>query len=161
MSKIALFPILFSLALAVDAGAALIATADCEQLGSPCNSESNVESLLGQDVYLIWEAEEGVVSGQISYFDGDGNPIADPFAGGVTEGSWLWGGEGIALYASAKSAGMLNLYDDNSWALGRGISNLKIWGVPGSSVPEPSAAAVFALGFGFVNAAIGKRKQRN
>lgn len=160
MSKIALIPILFSLAFAVNASADLIATADCKQLSSPCNSESNVESLLGQDVELVWEAEEGVLSSQIAYLDVDGNPIADPFASDVKTGSWLWSGGGVVLYASAKAANVLNVYDDNSWSFSRGISNLKIWAAAGPAVPEPSAAVVFALGFGMVNAGIRNRARR-
>lgn len=160
MSKIAVIPILFSLACATNASAALIATMECQAGISPCNSESNVESLLGQDVELVWESAGAIVPGQVSILDDSNSAIADPFASDLQAASQLFGGDGFSLFASFASFNFLNLYDGSSWYFPDGISGIKIWRRPCSAVPEPSSALVFALGFGMLNARIRKRARR-
>jgi hypothetical protein len=158
MSKIAVLPIVFSLALAVNASAALIGTMGCQDGLSSCNSESNVEGILGQDVQLVWESGGGMSASQISTF-GD-SQIMDPFASNAMAGSWFGGGDGNILYASTASSNTLSVYGGTSWSFPSGSWNFKFWTRPCSAIPEPSSAVVFALGFGMVSAGIRKRARR-
>lgn len=168
MSKIAVLPIVFSLALAVNASAALIGTMDCQASVGPCNSESNVESLLGQDVELVWESAGGIIPTQIAVFGESAALVADPLTSDAGAGSQLFSGGGFSLYASFSTFNMLNLFDGHSWSFPFGTSGIKIWkkpcswpcSGPCSAIPEPSSAVVFALGFGMVSAGIRKRTRR-
>ena len=183
MSKIAVLPIVFSLALAVNASAALIGTMDCQASVGPCNSESNVESLLGQDVELVWESAGGIIQPlavglidvdrrriptQIAVFGESAALVADPLTSDAGAGSQLFSGGGFSLYASFSTFNMLNLFDGHSWSFPFGTSGIKIWkkpcswpcSGPCSAIPEPSSAVVFALGFGMVSAGIRKRTRR-
>jgi hypothetical protein len=167
MSKIAVLPILLSLACAVNARAELIGTMDCQGDLSSCNSKANVESLLGQDVELVWESAGGIVPAQIAVFDDSAALLDDPLASDSGAGSQLFGGGGgLTLFASFNTFHMLNLFGGSSWSFPFGTSGIKIWRCwkpcwhPCSAIPEPSSALVFALGFGMVSSGIRKRTRR-
>ena len=75
-----------------------------------------------------------------------GDPVSDPFAADLKEGSVSW--TGGFDYISIKNGTRLSVFsgDGGAFELDFGVSNIKVWN-SSSAIPEPTAALVFATGF--------------
>ena len=145
--------VVMTLVVPTTTNAALIGEGECSSLPhSPgqCNVAENVAALISgidmADLTLLAESESTPLPMGLEFFDSLGDPVLDPFAADLKEGSVSW--TGGFDYISIKNGTLLSVFsgDGGAFELTHGVSNIKVWS-SSSAIPEPTAALVFATGF--------------